>query len=126
MFKKWIVQHRWDEVVRESTSNGMAEAYQATITWAVESFFPLKKRQKKSTDLPWMSKKILKQIQNRKRLYWEEGGERTDAWKQEKRRIDGLVRERKKGYMATQKEHILSEDANRNFFKHVKNFSLFE
>ena len=30
-FKSWIVNHRWDEVVSESTSNGMAEAYQRTV-----------------------------------------------------------------------------------------------
>lgn len=36
------------------------------------------------------------------------------------------IKEKKRGYIDTQKSHILEGDANRNFFKHVKNFSHFE
>ena len=36
--------------------------------------------------------------------------------------MDEQIRDRKRGYLDTQ-EHILAEDANRNFFKHVRNFS---
>ena len=40
--------------------------------------------------------------------------------------MEEIIKERKRGYITTQKEHILDEDANRNFYKHVKNFSRFE
>ena len=34
--------------------------------------------------------------------------------------------DRKKGYMDTQKKHLLDKDAKRNFFRHVKSFCKFE
>ena len=65
-------------------------------------------------------------IRDRKKLYWEEGGERTPRWREEKKRVDEVVKNRKKEYIATQKTHLLAEDANRNFYKHVRNFSKLE
>ena len=73
-----------------------------------------------------MNKRIKKLIKDRKRLFFEEGGKRTEAWKEEKRKVAKEIRDRKRGYMNNQKEHLLASDANRNFFKHVKNFSKFE
>ena len=93
---------------------------------AIERFFPLKKAKKKSTNPPWMSKAVLKEIDARKKLYREDGGIRTEAWKEAKKRTDKLVKERKDGYMETQKEHLLAEYANRNFYKHVRNFGTVE
>ena len=51
---------------------------------------------------------------------------RTEAWKEEKRRTRELIQKSKRGYMDIQRGHILAEDGNRNFFKHVKNFSRLE
>ena len=50
-FKDWITLHDWSEVYNGTGSNDMTEKYQATVTWALDSFFPLKKTRKKSTDL---------------------------------------------------------------------------
>ena len=92
----------------------------------MDRYFPWKTTRRKSNDLPWLNRKTIKKIEARKRLYWSEGGKRTRAWKEEKKRTDDLVRERKKGYIETQKSHILAKDANRNFFRHVKTFSRLE
>ena len=73
-----------------------------------------------------MTEGIKKQIKRRKELYADEGGVRTAAWKEEKRITKDMIRKSKRGYMDVQKDHILAEDANRNFFKHVKNFSRLE
>ena len=125
-FKDWIVLHDWKEVLNADGSIKMTEAYQGTISWAMESFFPLKTRRKKSTDLPWMTKGLQKMIQTRKRTYWGEGGERTEVWREEKKRVAQAIKDRKRGYIQNQKDHLLAKDANRDFFKHVKNFSRFE
>ena len=69
---------------------------------------------------------MLKLIKNRKRLFVSEGGQRTEAWKEEKRRVDNIIKERKRGYMDMQRSHLLAKDAGRNFFKHVRNFASFE
>ena len=73
-----------------------------------------------------MNKRIKKLIKDRKRLFFQEGGKRTEVWKTEKRKVAKEIQDRKKVYMNNQKEHLLSDDASRNFFKHVKNFSRYE
>lgn len=119
-FKNWIVMYDWEDVLFCDGPEAKAEAYQRTITSAIERFFPLKLRKKKSTDLPWMTDDIKKQIKKRKELFANERGVRTAAWKEEKRKTKDMIRKSKRGYMDVQKGHILAEDANRNFFKHVR------
>ena len=125
-FKAWMVMHQWEEVLEADSSNKKTEAFQATLNEAMDRFFPWKTTRRKSNDLPWLNRKTIKRIEARKRFYWSEGGKRTEAWKEEKKKTDGLIRERKKGYIETQKSHILAKDANRNFFRHVKTFSRLE
>ena len=43
-----------------------------------------------------------------------------------KKRVDGVIKNCKAGYMQNQKGHLLDGDTIINFFKHVKNFSHFE
>ena len=47
MFKSWVVMHDWREVYDAVGSNSKTEAYQNTITAAINSFFPLKQTRKK-------------------------------------------------------------------------------
>ena len=70
-----------------------------------------------------MNRRITKEIMDRKKLYVEDRGLRSQAWKEKKKATEKLIRERKAGFMATQKEHLLSDKANRIFLKHVRNFS---
>ena len=125
-FKAWIVMHDWASVLAAAGPDAKTNEYQRIITWAIQEFFPLKTTRRKSTDLPWMNGKVLDMIRKRKLLYFEEGGKRTEAWKVAKKGTQDLIRKRKRGFMDTQRGHILAEDANRNFFKHVRNFSRFE
>ena len=92
-FKEWLVMHDWPEVLTEEGSTRKAEAYQATITWALQTFFPLKTTRKKSTSLPWMNSKIRKLISDRKKLYLSKGGKRTAVWKAEKKRVADIIKE---------------------------------
>ena len=110
----------------EAGANRKADAYQRVLNEAIDRCFPLKSRKKKSTDLSWMTDGIRHQIKLRKELFVVEGGVRTAAWKEEKRKTADIIRKSKRGYMDIQKRHILAEDANRNFLKHVKNFSKLE
>lgn len=119
-FKEWITWQDWDAVLAADCLDSKAEAYQRTIVEAVERFIPLKKVKRKTSDLPWMDKKTKKMIEDRKKLFIEEGG-RTEVWKQEKKRTNEAVRARKHSYFDRQKYQLLAEDANRNFYKHVRN-----
>ena len=121
-FGGWIAWYDWDEVLSAEDADAKAEAYQRIVVGAVEEFFPLRTVKKKDTNPPWMDRKTLKMIEDRKRFFIEEGG-RTGDWKLEKKRTNEAVKARKRAFFDTQKEHLLAEDANRNFFKHVRNFS---
>ena len=121
-FRAWIVLHDWKEVYNAQGSNGKANAYQDTMGWALDEFFPYKTTRKKSNELPWMNKTLRKAIEGRKRLFWTEGGKRMEVWKEERDRVNEMIVQRKRGYMDVQKDHLLAKDTNRNFFRHVKNF----
>ena len=56
-------------------------------------------------------------IEDRKKLYWSEGGNRTERWKEEKKRVAEVIKNKKRGYMDTQRDRILG---------HVKSFSSLE
>ena len=73
-----------------------------------------------------MSKKIRKMITRPKQIFWEAVGERTQDWRDYRKEVEDEILRRKKGYLNQQKQHILAEDANTNFFKHVCNFSRLE
>ena len=123
--EEWVVMHNWDAVLSASTSNLKAEEYQRTIMAAIERLFPLKTVRRKSTDPPWMDKKTAKMVEDRRRLFVEEGG-RTEVWKAEKKRTEKTIMVRKRIFFDPQKEHLLASDANRNFYTHVRNFGVAE
>ena len=125
LFKNWVVFHEWKDVLQAEGSNQKAEAYQRTLTAALDRFFPKKTTRRRTDKHPWMNKRTEKLIQDRKDLYWEEGG-RTEVWKERKREAARVILERKRGFLDTQKGHLLEKDANRNFFRNVKSFCRFE
>ena len=120
-FKEWLVFYDWMEVLDAESADDKAAAYQGTLTEALDRFFPVRTVRRKSSDPPWMDRGTLEMIEDRRRLYIEEGGG-TQAWKEEKKRTKEAVKERKRKYFDRQKDHLLASDANRNFYKYVKNF----
>ena len=62
-----------------------------------------------------MDKRTLELIEDRRKLYVEEGG-RTENWKEEKKRTRDAVKQRKKDYFGKQRDRLLADDANRNFY----------
>ena len=114
-FRAWMVLHDWQEVLGIRGSNNKTMAYQETLTNAMDRFFPWKTTRRKSNDLPWINKRVVKEIADRKKLFWQEGGKRTAIWKQKKKETDELIKNRKANYRNVQKDHLLAKDANRNF-----------
>ena len=73
-FREWVVMHGWEEVLLAVTSEEKALAYQGAVVGAVERFFPLRTVRRKDTDPPWLDKKTKKMLEDRKSLFFEEGG----------------------------------------------------
>ena len=85
-FAGWLVSQDWMDVVLAEGSDAKAKAYQDLIDAAVDTFFLVCTVRRKSTDLPWMNRAILRKIGRRKRLYRKEG--RSEAWKFLKKKED--------------------------------------
>ena len=120
-FREWVVMHDWGDVVNACGSNAKTDIYQKTVAWAVEKFFPLKTTKRKSTDLPWINRKIKKRIRRRMKIYKKQG--RSALWKKMKKDTDRLIAERREVYMSNQRIHLMAPDAARSFFRNVKAFS---
>ena len=89
------------------------------VVGALEAFFPLITTRRKSSELPWINQRIRKRIRQRKDVYKKEG--RSARWKRLKKITDEMLAARKKRYVEVQKNNLTGEDAQRNFFKNVKN-----
>ena len=119
-FGGWLACHDWADVVQAEGSNQKATIYQEAVTGAMETFFPLITVRKKSTDCPWMNRRIRRLIRRRKGVYRREG--RSSKWRRLKKLSDELIKARRLVYLDSQKECLLVEDAVRNFFRNVKAF----
>ena len=88
-FKSRIVLHDWQSVYNPVGTDTETNEYQRVLGEAIDAFFPLKTTRRKSNDLPWMIRWILKRITGRKKIFAEAGGSE---------RMPG---ERKKGRLAS-------------------------
>ena len=77
LFGQWAIAHDWAPVIRATTSNAKAEAYQGEVTDAIAQFFPLKTTKRKSGDLPWINAAIRRRLRQRKVIYRREGRSAT-------------------------------------------------
>lgn len=119
-FGVWVAQKDWVDVAMAEGSNNKATAYRAAGTGAMEEFFPLITVRRKSTDFPWINRRIRKLICRRKGVYVREGC--SSKWKRLKKVTEELIKKRREKYLDSQRECLLVEDASRNFFRNVKAF----
>ena len=98
-FRNWIVPESWGDVLDVQGSQNKAVAYQAKITGALESCFPLITVRRKSTDPPWINAKIRTMIRRRRGIYRQHG--RSAAWKRLKKKTLSLITKRRQKYEAS-------------------------
>ena len=65
-FGQWLAGHDWADVADAEGSNRKAVLYQEAVTGAMERVFPLITVRKKSTDCPWINRRIRRLIARRK------------------------------------------------------------
>ena len=79
-FRKWVVMENWSEVIQTATaSQEKALAYQRLLNRAIEACFPLVTMRRKSTDPPWLNKRLRRLMRRRKAVYRMEG--RSKQWR---------------------------------------------
>ena len=116
----WLAGYNWADLVQTPDSNRKAEMYQSIITEALETFFPLVRVRRKTSDCPWINDKIRELIKDRKEIYGREG--KSDKWRGLRDYILEVVFKRKENYLESQRGVLLVDDARRNFFRNVKAF----
>ena len=119
-FGEWLLTKDWSDVVQAGDVNDMTITYQNAINRAIEDFFPLKTIKRRNIDPPWINETVKSLIRVRKRIFVDTGG-RTPEWKKAKKRVERLIKKRKKVYHDSQKLALLAADADRNFFRNTKN-----
>ena len=72
-FGRWVVLHDWIDVITAEGSDRKADVYQGQLDAAMDRFFPIRTTRRKSSDLPWINRAILKRIRRRNRIYRKEG-----------------------------------------------------
>ena len=116
-FKDWTIRQDWKEVYTAEGSNNKATAYQTLINGALDTYFPMKTTTRNSSDPPWVNAAVKERIRQRRGIYRREG--RSPKWKRMKKVTDRILEKRKQNYMVSQRDVLLADDANRNFFKNA-------
>ena len=120
-FGRWLANKNWDAVINAVGSDRKADIYQSEVVAAVEAIFPLRTIKRKNIDPPWINEAVRRLIRVRKRIFLDTGG-RTPEWKKVKRKVEKLIKKRQKIYHDTQREALLADDSQRNFFRNTKNY----
>ena len=92
-FGNWIRAYDWSKVMAKKTSNEKANLYQQVVTGALEACFPVITTRRKSTELPWINKRIRRLIRRRRAVFKLEG--RKSKWKRLKKFTEELIKERR-------------------------------
>ena len=120
-FGNWLQSKDWSDVLSAVGSDCKTRIYQAEVVKAIEAIFPLRTVKRKNTDPPWINDAVRRLIRARKRIFIETRG-RSPAWKKMKRKVEKLIKKRRKVYHDSQRIALLAEDGQRNFFKNTKNY----
>lgn len=119
-YGRWLAAQDWAPVLNAVGSNQKTKIYQEMVVGALEELFPLITTRRKSSELPWINQQIRNRIRQRKDDYKKEG--RSEHWKRLKKIMEDMLAMRKERYVAVQKDNLIGDDTQRNFFKNVKTY----
>ena len=66
-FKKWLLNQTWNEVYEAKSSLEKAKAYQNLMSGAMDACYPVVTVKRKSSEDPWITDKIRKNLGRGKR-----------------------------------------------------------
>ena len=116
-FGDLLLSQDWAGINQVSASRA-AEDLNVILQEMYNKCFPLKKRISRSSDAPWITKRIRRMIRNRKRIYKKYG--RCDLWRRKKTMVEIEILDSKRRYFEKIKQNVL--DNNRAYFQTVKLF----
>ena len=114
----------WENVISEVGVEAKHALFQDTIDKLMDKHFPWKKSRRREGDLPWLDDLGRKKIRRKKAIYRDEG--KSERWKKAQANLEKYMGKRQETFLEKQRNNLLSDDASKNFFKNIKNFSTVE
>ena len=115
-FGKELLGYDWTKIEKETLSLS-AEALNTTLEQMVEFSFPERTRRLRSSDAPWITRKIKKMIARRKRVYRSEG--KSQKYKLIKKECDIAILEAKKRFLEGIMEKVHSTRNSKPYYQAV-------
>ena len=110
----------WEEIERDNPSN-TAVALNDLLQQLYDECIPVRMIRRKSSDAPWMTRKIRRLIRARKRCYKKHG--RSARWRQRRDEAEAAIKEAKVKYAEKIKDKIKAAGNNKSFFQMSNMFS---
>ena len=102
--------------------SAMTERLHQITTDLNDRYFPLKKRKIRSTDDPWISDEIRREIRRRMRLFGT--NRRGPKWIEAKKRTDKLIKDSKSQYYAQVVTRLTAEGSNQIPYNILKDIAI--
>ena len=119
LFGQWLGGVDWSPVLAEKDVDRSVEKLHAIYEEGLQTAYTLKSRTKKSSEPPWMSDWLRKDIATRRRVFRNDT-KRSDRWKVLKRQTAAAVKRRRKRHNEYMLAKFDTEQNPGNFFHHVK------
>ena len=116
-FRAALVDNDWSGL-NDKSSSGMVEEFDRILAQHYETFFPEYEVKTRSTDLPWISRRIKRRIRQKKRLYRRKGKNRE--WREFERSVEQDINENQKRHMQKVKKRVLEQKNSSAYHATVK------
>ena len=119
-FIEAINQQSWQTVFAASGSDNKLAAFQDIIDQEMNKHFPWRKSRRREGDLPWIDNAAKKKIRKKKAVYKDEG--KSPRFIKLQENLERYLDLRRENFLAGQRDKLLSGDAEKHFYKNVKEF----
>lgn len=112
-FGQWITNYPWIEVITAEDVNTKWENYHTSVMEAYHHYFPPKTTRKHPSDLPWITPRIKRLLDQRNKAFYTN----KDLYKQLRNRVIREIREAKKTYYPNKVHHLLQSNTSQWYTK---------
>ena len=107
-FGRWLSLHDWNSVSSERSVEKLVSDFTASITRAMDTFFPIQTAKLRSNDKPWMSVSIKQLITARQQAF---SFGNIDLWGHYKGKVMYAIQLKKKNFYSNKVRHLKMSDS---------------
>ena len=119
-FKAALATADWQAVIAADGPNGKEREFQDVIDRLMNQHFPIKTTRVREDDYPWIDAEARKRIEKKKAVYKAEG--KSPRWQSIRDNVEKYIEKRRERFLAKQEENLTKPEAEKQFFRNVKNF----